>query len=66
MEAVQDMIALTDEGGHRLLGVCVPEGGRTDGLVKAFTKYAHAHEDESEMRAAIVVLHGLWAEFPCK
>jgi hypothetical protein len=66
MEAVQDMVALADEDGHRLLGVCVPEDGRTDGLVRAFTKHAHGHPEELETRAAIVVLHGLWAEFPCK
>ncbi len=66
MEAVQDMVALADEDGHRVLNVCVPEGGRTDGLVRAFTKYAHAHADELETRASVVVLHSLWAEFRCK
>ena len=66
MEAVQDMVALADEGGRRLLGVCVPEAGRTEGLVRAFTKYAHAHAGELKTRASVVVLYALQAEFPCK
>ena len=66
MEAVQDVVALGDEGGHRVLNVCVPEDGRIDGLVRAFTKYAHTHPDELESRASVIVLRGLWAEFSCK
>lgn len=66
MEAVQDMVALADENGHRLLNVCVPEDGRKDGLVRAFTTYAHAHPSELDNRASLVVLQALWAAFPCK
>jgi Rap1a immunity proteins len=66
MEAVQDMIALGDESGHRLLGVCVPEDGRIEGLVRAFTKYARAHADELETRASAVLLYALRDKFPCK
>lgn len=66
MEAVQDMVALADEGGHRLLNVCVPESGRTDGLIRAFAKYAHAHPDQLNSRSSVVVLQALWDVFPCK
>jgi hypothetical protein len=66
MEAVQDMVALGDEGGHRLLGVCVPESGRIEGLVRTFATYAHAHRDELQSRASVVVLNGLLNKFPCK
>lgn len=66
MEAVQDMVALGDEGGRRLLGVCVPEGGRTDGLVRTVTRHAHAHMDELDSRASAVVLYALREKFPCK
>jgi Ssp1 endopeptidase immunity protein Rap1a len=66
MEAVQDMLALADESGRRLFGVCVPEDGRTEGLVRTFTKYAHAHADELNSRASVVVLYSLQTEFPCR
>jgi hypothetical protein len=66
MEAVQDMVALGDEGGRRLLGVCVPEDGRTDGLVRTFTRHAHTHADALDSRASVVVLYALREEFPCK
>jgi len=66
MEAVQDMVALADESGRRLLGVCAPEDGRTDGLVRTFAKHAHAHTDELDSRASVVVLYALREKFPCK
>jgi hypothetical protein len=66
MEAVQDMVALGDESGRRLLGVCVPEDGRTDGLVRTFTRHAHANNDELGSRASAVVLYALREKFPCK
>src|SRR3954465_5003695 len=63
MQAVQDMVALADESGRRLLGVCVPESGRAEGLVRTFVKYAHARADELTTRATVVVLYSLQAEF---
>jgi hypothetical protein len=66
MEAVQDMVALGDESGHRLLGVCVPEDGRIEGLVRTFTKYARAHAGEVKTRASAVLLYALREKFPCK
>ena len=66
MQAVQDMAALADEGGHRLLNICLPENGRTDGVLRAFTKYAHAHPRQLNSRASVVALQGLGAAFPCK
>lgn len=66
MEAVQDMVALADESGRRLLGVCVPEDGRTDGLVRTFTKHAQTNTDELDSRASVVVLYALREKFPYK
>ncbi len=66
MEAMQDMAALGDEGGHRLLGVCLPEAGRTDALVRTFATYARAHPDELDSRASAVLLYALRHKFSCK
>jgi len=66
MEAVQDMVALADESGRWLLGVCAPEEGRTAGLVRIFIKHAHANTDELDSRASVVVLYALREKFPCK
>jgi len=66
MEAMQDMVALGDEGGHRLLGICVPEDGRTENLVRTFASYAHAHRDDLDSRSSVVVLYALQEKFPCR
>ena len=66
MEAVQDMIVLADESGRHLLGVCAPEDGKIDDLLRVFTRYAAAHPQELGERASVVILEALGASYPCK
>src|SRR3954447_12659526 len=42
MQAVQDLVVLTDENGRRLIGACPPEKTTTLDLVDAFLAYSRS------------------------
>ena len=67
MGAVQDFAAtVEDEGGHSVIGSCVPAETTLIEIVRAFTKYARAHRADLDLRATALVIPALSAAFPCR
>jgi hypothetical protein len=65
MEAFQDLSALADQGGARLLGACLPEQGTLLDLVHAFVAYARAHRADLPDNTAVAVIKALQQTYPC-
>jgi hypothetical protein len=65
MSAVQNMSALVDERGERLLGICPPTDSTMMDYVRIFVQYAHGNQTEDYGNAAALVLLGLSEAFPC-
>jgi Ssp1 endopeptidase immunity protein Rap1a len=65
MEAFQDLSALVDQNGTRLLGVCPPEQGTLLDLVHAFVAYARAHRADLPDKSAVAVIRALQQAYPC-
>jgi hypothetical protein len=63
MSAVQNMSALVDESGERLLGVCAPPDTTLMDFVRTIVQHARELEDGN---AAAFVLPELAEAFPCK
>ena len=67
MGAVQDLAAtVEDEGGPSLIGSCVPPETTRMELVRAFTRYAHAHRRDLDLRATALVIPALSEAFFCR
>jgi len=65
MEAFQDLSALADPGGARLLGACLPEQGTLLDLVHSFVAYARAHRADLPDNTAVAVIKALQQTYPC-
>jgi hypothetical protein len=65
LSAIQNMSALVDERGERLLGVCPPADSTVIDYVRVFVQYAHRNRKEVYENAAALALLGLSEAFPC-
>lgn len=65
MSAIQNMSAVVDERGERLLGICPPTDSTLMDYVRIFVQYAHRNQTEDYGNAAALVLLGLSDAFPC-
>src|SRR5262245_17993511 len=65
LEAFQDLSALADPNGNRLLGVCPPEDGTLRDLLRAFVAYASSREAELPRNSAVAVMRALRQAYPC-
>jgi hypothetical protein len=65
MEAFQDLAALADQRGARLLGACLPEKGTLLDLVHSFVTYARAHRTDLPDNTAVAVINALQQAYPC-
>ena len=65
MEAFQDLSALVDQNGTRLLGACPPEQGTLLDLVHSFVAYARAHRADLPDKSAVAVIKALQQAYPC-
>jgi hypothetical protein len=65
MEAFQDLAALADQNGARLLGACPPEQGTLLELVHSFVAYARAHRADLPDNSAVAVIKALQQAYPC-
>jgi len=65
MEAFQDLSALVDQNGTRLLGACPPEQGTLLDLVHSFVAYARAHRADLPDKSAVAVIKALQQTYPC-
>jgi hypothetical protein len=65
MEAFQDLTALVDQNGTRLLGVCPPEQGTLLDLVHSLVTYARAHRADLPDKSAVAVIKALQQAYPC-
>jgi hypothetical protein len=65
MEAFQDLAALVDQRGTRLLGACPPEHGTLLDLVHSFVAYARAHQTDLPDNSAVAVIGALQQAYPC-
>jgi Rap1a immunity proteins len=65
MEAFQDLSALVDQSGTRLLGVCPPEQGTLLDLVHSFVAYARTHRADLPDKSAVAVIKALQQAYPC-
>jgi hypothetical protein len=58
MEVLQDLSALVDQSGNRILGTCLPEKGTLLDLIHSFVEYAHSHRTTLPDKGAVAVIHG--------
>jgi hypothetical protein len=65
MQAMQDLLVLSDEDGHRIMGACPPEQTSTLQLIQSFGRYARAHRSELRGNAVIVVFRAFREVYPC-
>ena len=65
LEAFQDLAALSDPSGNRLLGACPPEDGTLLDLVRAFVTYGRARGSELPENSAVAVIRALQQAYPC-
>ena len=66
MQAMQDLLVLADEDGHRIMGACPPEQTTTLQLIQSFVRYAHAHRSELQGNAVVTVFRALREAYPCR
>ena len=66
MQAMQDLSVLSDEDGHRIMGVCPPEQATTLQLIQSFVRYARAHRSELAGNAVIAVFRAMREAYPCR
>ncbi len=65
MAAIQNMTALADERGERLLGICPPPKSTVVDFVRIFVQHARTEDLGSQKNAAAFALLGLARAFPC-
>jgi Rap1a immunity proteins len=65
MSAMQNMSALVDERGERLLGICPSADSTVLDYVRVFVQYAHRNRKEVYENAAVLAFLGLSEAFPC-
>ena len=65
MRAMQDLLVLADENGHRIMGACPPEQTTTLQLIRSFVRYARAHPSELLGNAVVAVFRALGEAYPC-
>jgi hypothetical protein len=65
MSAIQNMTALADERGERLLSVCPTPDSTLLDFVRIFVQYAHTEDVKAQRNTAAFVLPGLAKAFPC-
>jgi Rap1a immunity proteins len=65
MEALQDLSALVDQNGTRVLGVCPPQQGRLLDLVRSFVAYADSHPINLPKNSAAAAVRALQQVYPC-
>jgi hypothetical protein len=63
MSAVQNMSALVNEKGKRLLGICPPNDSTLLDFVRIFARYGHKVKRDENVAALAIV--GLAQAFPC-
>jgi Rap1a immunity proteins len=66
MSAIQNMSALTDEHGERLLGICPLADSTLMQFVQAFVQFAHKNRKDLYGNAAAFAISGLGEVFPCR
>jgi Rap1a immunity proteins len=66
MQAMQDLSALADEDGRRIMGACPPERTTLLELIQAFVSYARSHAGKLPDNAALAVSRALHEAFPCE
>ena len=65
MEALQDLSALVDLSGNRILGTCLPEKGTLLDLIHSFVEYARSHRTTLPDNSAVAVITALKQAYPC-
>jgi hypothetical protein len=65
MSAIQNMTALADERGERLLGICPPPDSTVLDFVRIFVQHARTEDVRAQRNAAAFALPGLARAFPC-
>lgn len=62
---VSDAFAAALTAAGRAQAFCVPSGATNDQIGQAVVAHLRAHPEEGKMNAALVVLAGLKASYPC-
>jgi hypothetical protein len=65
MQAIQDLVVLTDEGGRPIIGSCPPEEMTTLDLLRSFLAYGRSHPDVLKGNTAAAVIAALQNAYPC-
>jgi hypothetical protein len=65
MQALQDIVALTDEAGRPILGSCPPEDTATLDLLRSFLAHGRSHPEALKGNAAVAVITALQSTYPC-
>ena len=65
MQAIQDLVVLTDEGERRIIGACPPEQTTTLDLLHSFLAYGRSHPDVLKGNTAVAVITALQNAYPC-
>jgi Rap1a immunity proteins len=65
MQAMQDLLALVDDDGKRIMGVCPNEQTSLLQMTHTFVGYAERHSSDLSNDAALIVVQALKETFPC-
>jgi hypothetical protein len=65
MQAMQDLLALVDDDGKRIMGVCPNEQTNLLQMTHTFVGYAERHSSDLSNDAALIVVQSLKETFPC-
>jgi Rap1a immunity proteins len=65
MQAMQDLLALVDDDGRRIMGVCPNEQTSLLQMTHTFVGYAERHSSDLSNDAALIVVQSMKETFPC-